>query len=554
MFAGNRMKWSESTSRGCPSTSRIDRDSRAGRFPVFSAPSVKIVKRRRLPLFFSILPSLFLSIFTITPLFGEIYYASRDNTPASGGLAKYPAVAKIVGRGDADPSDSQENYALFYGSGVYVAEVEDLGIVLTNWHVVSEARGNLNVRFGSFQSPGTVIMADTSWDIAAIAIYKPPFLPIPISLEVPQIGDELWVAGFGQTSDLDGFQLSSGPVIRYCCPDEKALLPGETIQIGTGIRHGDSGGPILNKYGELAGLLWGSDGYMALGTFCLRLQAFLTQAQYRLMSLQLTAPEFFAKSERGELHVKKIAMPSVPAQNALKSSGVYPISTRPVYSPPPRNQRLVKTLPGYYKPVVKTDIHIDKEEEVKASAEEASRIRKEYLANHRDGFYLPPYPAIESPTLMAQRNVIGRSHPEVYPTSAKKVTKADNRPSNRAPDVQPTGATVDPPNDGKRPPLKVAQNSPNRTPAQNSRNPRDFQKVALEENDPISDQLPATTADQEVDETSPEDGEKTSWINKIPGFPDISISNLQSIIAMVIVLFLFINSLRLLYIASERGK
>ena len=45
--------------------------------------------------------------------------------------------------------------------------------------------------------------------------------------------------------------------------------------------------------------------------------------------------------------------------------------------------------------------------------------------------------------------------------------------------------------------------------------------------------------------------EKGAWRKKIPGFPQISLNNLQSILAIAVVLFLFVNSLRLLSIASK---
>ena len=60
---------------------------------------------------------------------------------------RYPSVAKIVGKsrpkhGEARLKNGEEEgvvtVPLYYGSGFYAAQYASWGIVLTNWHVVSE--------------------------------------------------------------------------------------------------------------------------------------------------------------------------------------------------------------------------------------------------------------------------------------------------------------------------------------------------------------------------------------------------------------------------------
>ena len=437
--------------------------------------------------------------------------------------------------------------SIFYGSGCYVAEVGEFGIVLTNWHVVGDAVGPLQVKFNRFETPGTVLMADTVWDIAAVVIYRPPFLPMPISLEVPQLGDELWVAGFGQSPKLeDGYQISSGPVLGYGRPndvgeegsekwnggpDSKATLPCETIQIGTGIRYGDSGGPIINRYGELAGILWGSDGHLAMGTFCLRIQAFLTQAQFQLMHYRYSAREFFARAARKEIPLKKIAMPSVPAQSALRSSGIFPISSEPVYTNGSKLPRTDK-LRDHYKPATVTDIDGANSS---TPSKEFLRTQADYKNAHKDGYTLPPYPAISSPTLTAQRKAIGRTHPEVYvdPRYAAAHPKASA-------EVQTTGASN----------VAIAStNSKNSVKFRSAGGKgASYRGAGLAKAASNPKMAAQTVADAQGDGAEKEKG---SWRKKIPGFPQISLSNVQSILAIVVVLFLFVNSLRLLSIASK---
>ena len=501
--------------------------------------------------FFLFAAILFPFIVCVSPASGESAPAQtpREGTPISTQAIDpfqsiYPAAAKIVGQGESHESKEAQYQSVFFGSGCYVAEVGEFGIVLTNWHVVSEAAGPLLVKFSRFETPGTVIMADTVWDIAAIVIYRPPFLPFPISLEVPQLGDELWVAGFGQQSDLSGYQVSSGPVLGYGRPNEssdeegvskwrggpdsKATLPCETIQIGTGVRYGDSGGPIINKYGELAGILWGSDGHLAMGTFCLRLQAFLTQAQFQLMHYRYSAAEFFARAAQKEIPLRKIAMPSVPAQSALRSSGIFPISSEPVYTASSKIAP-VKDVPAFYKPATVTDIDGAKSS---TPPKEFLRIQADYKNAHKDGFTLPPYPAVFSPTLAAQRKAIGRSHPEVYADARFAGSKQKGEPSA---EIQATGATN----------VAIASTNPRKSVEYRTAGGGEsaYRNAGLEKASPNPKMAAQTVAD--------ETAEKEKWWKKVPGFPQITLSTVQSIAAIVLILFLFVNSLRLLSVASE---
>ena len=46
--------------------------------------------------------------------------------------------------------------------------------MITNWHVVKDAAGNVIVSFpDGFQTPGYVLKMDRDWDLAAVAIWRP---------------------------------------------------------------------------------------------------------------------------------------------------------------------------------------------------------------------------------------------------------------------------------------------------------------------------------------------------------------------------------------------
>jgi hypothetical protein len=173
-----------------------------------------------------------------------------------------PAVARIVvpeGEGSAA------------GSGSLVAVNEHFGLVVTNWHVVRDARGPIWVIFPSgFQSTATLVKADQDWDLAALLIFKPNVMPLAVSTQAPQIGERLTIAGHGS----GWYQSSTGQCIKYYSPNE-SRFPKEWMEISTPARQGDSGGPIFNERGEIAGVLWGSDSNITMGSYCGRLRQFL---------------------------------------------------------------------------------------------------------------------------------------------------------------------------------------------------------------------------------------------------------------------------------------
>ncbi len=387
--------------------------------------------------------------------------ASRRFDPlrrdALGVQTRYPAVAKIVGR-DAPQTreDGSQTIPLYYGTGTFVAEAGEWGIVVTNWHVVSESRDSIVAKFPTFSSPARAILRDETWDLAALVVRKPPRVaPIPISQEAPNVGDALWVAGYGESAGLTEFQIQGGRVQNYALlvtedgerenaaasdgretvgPSERtgqnerngqvgqpgraptngaisasaaktttltpeSALLYETLAVDKGVRKGDSGGPIFNRYGELAGVLWGSNGESTMGTYCLRVQYFLTQAIERLAILEaerlLSASTTDFLAERPEAGLADAKGSELWARAALAESGVFPISQRPAYvaadgRETPENLRRVGVKAANKR--VKTALSV---------AENATATA------------LPPSPPVFSPTFVKQQGVLNRVRPEV---------------------------------------------------------------------------------------------------------------------------------------------
>jgi hypothetical protein len=144
-------------------------------------------------------------------------------------------------------------------------------LVLTNWHVVHEASGPIEVIFpDGFRSPGHVHKVDQDWDLAALAVWRPSAAPVGIASAVPRQGDSLTIAGYG----MGDYRAVTGRCLQFLAPSENQ--PYEILELGAAARQGDSGGPIFNSRGELAGVLFGEGDGRTCGSHCGRVRQFLT--------------------------------------------------------------------------------------------------------------------------------------------------------------------------------------------------------------------------------------------------------------------------------------
>lgn len=177
------------------------------------------------------------------------------------GQTPHPAVARII---------APESSGTSLGSGVLVDVNRSQGLVLTNWHVVRDSRSAVLVQFpDGFQSAGTVVRWDEAWDLAALVIWKPKATPVTIAAAPPAIGDTLTIAGFGRGP----YREESGQCLDYLSP--ATGYPREFVELKATARQGDSGGPIFNASGELAGVLFGQNEGRTIGSCSTRVRAFL---------------------------------------------------------------------------------------------------------------------------------------------------------------------------------------------------------------------------------------------------------------------------------------
>ena len=173
----------------------------------------------------------------------------------------HPAVARIK---------VPEEGATSYGSGTLIDVRDQFGLVITNWHVVRDANGAVEVTFpGGFTSKARAIKVDPDWDLAALVIWRPPVEPVKIAAAPPKPGDQLTICGYGPGI----YRAATGRCTQYYSP--KVTLPQQMVELDVEARQGDSGGPIFNGEGRLAGVLFGAGQGTTLGSFGGRVDHFL---------------------------------------------------------------------------------------------------------------------------------------------------------------------------------------------------------------------------------------------------------------------------------------
>ncbi len=182
-------------------------------------------------------------------------------TPAGPPQKPHPAVVRVI---------APENGGTSYGSGTLVDVRGDYGLVLTNWHVVSDATHTIEVLFpDGFRTAARVITTDRTWDLAALAIWRPNVSPVKLASRPPQPGEPLTIAGYGSGT----YRAITGRCTQYVAPS--LSKPYEMVEVSVAARQGDSGGPIFNSQGELAGVLWGAGWGTTSGSYCGRVSAFV---------------------------------------------------------------------------------------------------------------------------------------------------------------------------------------------------------------------------------------------------------------------------------------
>lgn len=142
------------------------------------------------------------------------------------------------------------------GSGVIVNDQAD---ILTAYHVVADA-SHIEVVFADgTRATAEVVAEQPEIDIAVLHPSRPPEIIVPAVLGSPRamrIGDEAYVVGnpLGLTASMSAGVISGFD--RSTRVQTGQRLDG-LIQFDTAVNPGSSGGPLLNRQGQIVGIVTG---------------------------------------------------------------------------------------------------------------------------------------------------------------------------------------------------------------------------------------------------------------------------------------------------------
>lgn len=164
-----------------------------------------------------------------------------------------PSLVMIESEFEGADAESQKGL----GSGVIV---DDLGDILTSLHVVADAKKIMVTFADGTLSEAALVSAQPENDIAVLRSVTMPETWFPATLGNPgamQIGDEAYVVGhpfglYGSMSAgvISGFNRTFQP------PNSSQPIEG-LIQFDAAANPGNSGGPLLNRYGHVVGIVTG---------------------------------------------------------------------------------------------------------------------------------------------------------------------------------------------------------------------------------------------------------------------------------------------------------
>lgn len=251
-----------------------------------SAPGARS-NRRRVPhaLWKSGLP---LVVGLIGSLIGIYVFTSLDDdTPPETTAEVGPAVATAFAKAMDRPAISAEVYQAILPSLVYITANEDGendtlgtgviinqdGSILTAYHVVGNATSISVIFADGTRATARVVTAEPENDLAVLEADGGPEVIVPAVLAGSggvQVGDEAYAAGnpLGLVASLSAGVISG--LNREITTESGGKLSG-LIQFDAAVNPGSSGGPLLNRAGQVIGIVTAlanptrSDSFIGIG-------------------------------------------------------------------------------------------------------------------------------------------------------------------------------------------------------------------------------------------------------------------------------------------------
>ena len=159
------------------------------------------------------------------------------------------------------------------GSGFFI---DTNGMLVTNYHVIEDGlSGEIQLNDGKTATIDKVIGFDKKMDIAILATSATNTKPITVSKTPVQIGDSVYAIGYPEAFKLG---ISSSTFTTGIVSMNRTIDDFSYIQSTVDITHGNSGGALINKLGEVvgittAGITFSNINYMNLSIPIQRIEA-----------------------------------------------------------------------------------------------------------------------------------------------------------------------------------------------------------------------------------------------------------------------------------------
>jgi S1-C subfamily serine protease len=175
--------------------------------------------------------------------------------PAAYSAQVYQAILPSLVLIKTQRENPQEEDGVGVGSGVVINASGD---ILTALHVVSDATEIETIFADGSRASAIIIATEPENDIAVLHPAQPPELIVPAILGNPnamRIGDQTFAVGnpLGLTGSLSAGVIS-GFDRSYPINDSGQRLEG-LIQFDAAVNPGNSGGPLLNRNGQVIGIV-----------------------------------------------------------------------------------------------------------------------------------------------------------------------------------------------------------------------------------------------------------------------------------------------------------
>jgi len=184
------------------------------------------------------------------------------------------AVARALASATPSPSIASQVYAIIAPSLVQIEAnvpehadrvstgtgtvVDDFGHILSSWHIVKESTAIQVTFYDGTESEAVIVAQEPENDLVVLRAKLVPDNLVPATLGSSgalNVGDDVIAVGhpFGIRNSLSA-GVVSGLNRNFKSPKTGATLRN-LIQFDAAVNPGNSGGPLLNRYGEVVGIV-----------------------------------------------------------------------------------------------------------------------------------------------------------------------------------------------------------------------------------------------------------------------------------------------------------